>query len=390
MAVSSDTNRVIYDGDGSTTEFPITFSYLGDTDLIVVTLRTVATGAETVLSGGGVDYSIADDTVTTVETYESTHQIVISRDVPYTQATDWVENENFSAEVLEAAIDKLTILCGQLKDSLDRSLTIPITDPTSLDMEIPDSVSRASKFMAFTSSGAATVSDTQSLGSITAFVETLIDDADAAEFLQTLMAARYEGTSNYTVLDDDGYNIIEITLNANSTATVTLPTEADNSNRWITIQRAMGSYGPAAGYQEMLTIQNEGGGVKGTLYGDGASKTFICDGSEWHSIASSLYDEVLVPIGVWNMDANAYTDVTIPVALGAGSNYIVHVDAVIFEDSNQYAYSLNGDNRGKIAQTSTTNIRLYRTASGDFDATAFNDTNINRGWVIVKYLKRIT
>ncbi len=122
MPISSETTRVIYDGDASTTEFAVTFEYESNEDNIRVTLRTIATGAESELVLT-TDYVIDTDTniVTTVSTYGTAYQIIIDRKIPMTQPADWVDGERYSVGELEDALDRLTMLLQQVDDKLART-----------------------------------------------------------------------------------------------------------------------------------------------------------------------------------------------------------------------------------------------------------------------------
>ncbi len=126
MTISSEVFKKIYTGNDSTTVFPYTFKIFADTDLEVI-LYTVADGTETVLSLT-THYTVSDagedagGNVTTVETYSSDYQIIIRRNLTYTQGTDYIENDPFAAETHETALDRLTMLVQQSQEQLDRTL----------------------------------------------------------------------------------------------------------------------------------------------------------------------------------------------------------------------------------------------------------------------------
>ena len=76
-------------------------------------------------------------------------QILIIREVPLTQETDYRENEVLPAETLERNFDKLTMQVQQLKEQADRAVTVDIfdgTDAASLIPSIRQSVSDAAAY----------------------------------------------------------------------------------------------------------------------------------------------------------------------------------------------------------------------------------------------------
>ena len=141
MTVSSETNKVTYSCDGATTVFPYTFRILVNTDLQVI-LRTVADGSETTLVLTSA-YSVSDvgeatgGNVTTVATYSSAYQLVFRRGMPYTQTTDYIENDPFPAETHEKALDKVTMLTQQLQEISERSVTSSESGSTSYVLPSP-------------------------------------------------------------------------------------------------------------------------------------------------------------------------------------------------------------------------------------------------------------
>lgn len=247
MAVSTTTNRVSYSCNGSVTDFDFTFPIFQSSDLQVY-LRTVATGVEVLLTET-TDYSVAPTnndyenggTVTTVATYTSAYELLIIREVPLTQQTDYVDGDAFPADSHESALDRLTMIVQQLNELFNRSLVTPKTDDETLDMEIPSSVDRASRFLYFDASGEPTaVQNLAGAIAATAFAETLLDDTDAEEARGTLKVNSniiYElSGGDYTVLDDDTYRVILVTTGAVD-RTITLPTLADNLNRSLIIMK---------------------------------------------------------------------------------------------------------------------------------------------------------
>ncbi|UCH88748.1 MAG: hypothetical protein JSV49_10955 [Thermoplasmata archaeon] len=141
MTVSSEVFKNIYTCNGATTIFPYTFKIFADDDLEVV-LHTIADGTEVTLTLT-TDYTVSDagnpagGNVTTVATYSSDYQLIIRRNLPYTQETDFVENDPFPADSHEDALDKDVMLIQQLKESLDRAILQTSTATTPLTFPLP-------------------------------------------------------------------------------------------------------------------------------------------------------------------------------------------------------------------------------------------------------------
>lgn len=220
MTVSSTTARVSYSGNGTTVAFAVPFYFLADSHLLVV-LRS-STGVETTqalttnytVTGAGVS---SGGTVTMTVAPASGVTLVISRNTPYTQATDLLPNDRLPAESLEQALDKLTMLAQQLDETSDRSIKFPLTDSTSLSSQLPASADRAGKYLKFTSTGAVTVGNlTDGFVNVKDYGATGNGSADdTAAFVAALAAA--SGKSLYVPGTGDYYKITdELTVPANT------------------------------------------------------------------------------------------------------------------------------------------------------------------------------
>lgn len=192
MTISNETNRTSAVGNNAIGQ-NVPFSFpINDTSDIVVIQRITATGVETTLAETtNYTVSITGDiggSITTVTAIATTAEIHIVRDTPNTQQLDLEQGGTFNAENVEDALDKNTKLTVENADSNTRSLRAPATDSTTLDMILPNSIDRASQFLSFDANGEPTVvaSVAPSTATITAFMETLLDDANAAEARVTL------------------------------------------------------------------------------------------------------------------------------------------------------------------------------------------------------------
>ena len=102
MTVSSTTVKNSYSGNGSTTQFAYTFKIFANSDLQVI-IRS-STGTETTKTltthytvAGAGDASGGSITFTSGNTPANGETVVIRRNVPQTQAIDYIANDPFPA-----------------------------------------------------------------------------------------------------------------------------------------------------------------------------------------------------------------------------------------------------------------------------------------------------
>jgi hypothetical protein len=190
MTVANQTARTSATGTATAGQ-AIAYSFPANdsSDLIVMT-RVTATGVEATLTET-TDYTatVSDTggTVTLVNALAATSTCHIIRDTPNTQALDLVTGGSFDAENVEEALDKVTRTAADNADRIARCIRMPETD-AALDVELDNSVDRASNYLAFDASGNVTVvaSVAPSTATISAFGATLVDDASAAAARTTL------------------------------------------------------------------------------------------------------------------------------------------------------------------------------------------------------------
>ena len=167
MTVSSTTVKNSYSGNGSTTQFAYTFKIFADSDLQVI-IRS-STGTETTKTitthytvAGAGDASGGSITFTSGNTPASGETVVIRRNVPQTQAIDYIANDPFPAETHEEGLDRATLVAQQISEEADRSIKLSRTNTmTSTEFTI-GATDRANKVLSFDSTGELAV--TQELG----------------------------------------------------------------------------------------------------------------------------------------------------------------------------------------------------------------------------------
>jgi hypothetical protein len=162
VTVSSTTNRVSYTGNGSTTAFAFSHPFRLTSDL-VVTVRTTATGAES-LKVEGSDYTVSgtadsgtggysSGTVTFTTAPASGTQVHIDRVVTRTQTSDFISGDGIPPASIEGALDKLSLALQELDSRFGRTLLQPRT-AANRDLVLPEpTTARAGQLLGVNGSG---------------------------------------------------------------------------------------------------------------------------------------------------------------------------------------------------------------------------------------------
>ena len=224
MTINTTEDKVSSAGNGVTVDFPFPYLFSANGDLVVL-LVTAATGAfvtqtlttRYTVAGAG---NPAGGTVTMIIPPATGETLVIYRDPPLTQAVDAVNGDPFDVDVtVESPVDKLTMIAQRQRTLQRNALRISdadtATDPDTLTL--PIKTSRASKFLAFDANGApiAAAGTSASLGPVSAFMNTLLDDADAATARATLGAG---GAASGTDNTATGVNTLLVNTGPENTA----------------------------------------------------------------------------------------------------------------------------------------------------------------------------
>ena len=209
MAVSSTTAKVLYSGDDGTTVFPFTFKIFASTDLVVTLVGS--DGAEAAksitthytVSSSGNDFNDGGN-VTMLTAPATGETLSISRDLPNTQTTDYVEGDAFPAESHEDALDKLTLIVQEMQEELSRAVKIPLSDSSDITTELPVSALRQGRSLVSDADGNITTGSVTT-AAVSDFMRTVLDDDSAATARATMGAG---GSVNLRV--DENISIREV------------------------------------------------------------------------------------------------------------------------------------------------------------------------------------
>lgn len=226
MGLSTETNRNNFTGASTTGTFTYSFRILEAEDLLVTVVNTT-TDVETTLTLNThytVDAStVGQNTGTITLIYNASfawvnssgylitgYDMAIRRVRDITQEFDFRNQGSFFPETHEDAFDHVVMICQQLQDQVDRCPKVPETDDGGAVTTFPSADERASKFMAFDADGEPMASAGGLDATISAFGQTLVDDANASAALTTL------GFSTYgkTLIDDADAATARTTLGA--------------------------------------------------------------------------------------------------------------------------------------------------------------------------------
>lgn len=230
MTVATTTNKRIATGDGSTTPFPFTFEFFLNSEIQVFVDGVQKTEI--------TDYTLVNDepggTVTFLVAPANLTQILIKRVLPQKQTHDYIENDNFPAEVHEESIDRVVMIVQQQQEELDRTPHLDVdTTLTTDDMILPDPVASTPIGWNATADGLANIT-TLTGTAVGTFGATLIDDNTQVEAVETLgltggFKVTEQAVPDMTVLVGAGEfydrpSLALVTKAAQTSATITAPT----------------------------------------------------------------------------------------------------------------------------------------------------------------------
>ena len=239
MTVSSTTVKNSYSGNGSNDTFVYGFKIFADTDLEVI-IRS-ATGTETIktltthytvtgagsASGGNVVFT-AGNIPTATET------VVVRREVPQTQAIDYIANDPFPAESHEEGLDRATMTIQQLQEEVNRSIKLSATNTMTSTEFTVGATDRANKILAFDSAGE--ISVTQELGTFkgsdtttttAAYLQRDIIKSTTAGQLNNVYICVADSVIGDTLTDTDHFALLVDAYSAASSATAAAASAVD-------------------------------------------------------------------------------------------------------------------------------------------------------------------
>tara|TARA_R110001599_G_scaffold8028_1_gene38616 strand:+ start:1646 stop:3655 length:2010 start_codon:yes stop_codon:yes gene_type:complete len=230
MTISTTIIKSSLNGNGSTSAFTYSFKITDDDDIQVI-IRS-ATGTETVKSKGthynvsGVGNNSGTVTFTSGNIPASGETVVLRRSTPKTQAMDLIDNDPMSADTIETAHDKVISITQELQEQLDRSLKLSRTNTMTSTEFTTSATDRASKILAFDSSGELSIA--QELGNVkgnwaasTAYVQRdIVKDTSTNNIFIALTAHTSSGSQPLTSNTDSAkWSLLVDAASATTSAT---------------------------------------------------------------------------------------------------------------------------------------------------------------------------
>jgi len=185
MTIASTTSKILYNGDGSTTAFPISFVFWQAGDIRVV--HRDAGGAETtwvegtqytVTGGAGATGTLTVKTTPTDHTPAAGEKLLIKSDMPELQQAALPLGGAFPSTTVEQMVDIVTRLVQQKTEEIARSVLLPETAALS-GLRLPEP--GAGELIRYNAGG--TGLDTIALGDVSTAVDTLLSGLADSDLL---------------------------------------------------------------------------------------------------------------------------------------------------------------------------------------------------------------
>ena len=264
MTVSTTTTTNSYNGNGSTTAFAYTFPINSTSEITVI--ERSATGTETVKTegAGSSNYSIADNgsaggTITMGTAPASGVTLLIRRNTLKTQTSDYVENDPMSSNTIESNFDKLQLQVQEVQEELNRSIKLSRTNTMTSTEFTVGATDRASKILAFDSSGE--ISVTQELGTVkgnwgastTYAIRDIVKDTSTNNIFIALTAHTSSGSQPLTTNTDSAkWSLLVDAASATSSASAASGSASTASTK---ANEAAASASTASGHKDTATTK---------------------------------------------------------------------------------------------------------------------------------------
>jgi hypothetical protein len=161
MTVADNTSRNQYTATSGQTVFAYTFEIVDKSHIVV--LQNGVTLSE------GADYAVSDvgndsgGNVTLTVGASTSDILTLYRDMPHSRTQNYTDSGDFLASEINADFDNLWLAGEQTDRSFSQSIRKPITDSSSISMELPAASSRANKLLGFSATGAVQASSSDLL-----------------------------------------------------------------------------------------------------------------------------------------------------------------------------------------------------------------------------------
>ena len=175
-SITAVDRRVVYTGSAGTGPYAFTFPILTTTDIAVFKDSTRLTeGAGSSQYQVTISSSNGTGSVTLGSAASASNTITITGARTIERTTDFVTAGDLLASSLNVELDSQTIFAQQVSEDAARAIKAPVTDPTSINMELPAKADRADNLLSFNSSGDPTVTSVSGLATVAASLNRTVD-----------------------------------------------------------------------------------------------------------------------------------------------------------------------------------------------------------------------
>ena len=372
-SITAVDRRVVYDGSAGTGPYAFSFPILTTTDIAVFkdsTRLTEGTGSSqyqvTISSSNGTG------SVTLGSAASASNTITITGARTIERTTDFVTAGDLLASSLNVELDSQTIFAQQVSEDAARAIKAPVTDPTSINMELPSKADRADNLLSFNSSGDPTVISVSGLATVAASLQRTVDvfsgNGSTTSFTLSVAPGREE---NCQVFFDGVHQSHSTFTVSNTTLAFSTAPPSGTNNIEVVHGAALAEAGPAGATGSQGPAGPQGprgqGGVEynfestTTDTDQGAGKVFLNNSTV--ASASVLYLDDLDANGV---NLNTFIDTFDD---SSTTSYRGSIHLVEIADPSNYAiFAVNGS---VISASTYSKIPVAHQASGG----SFTDGN---------------
>lgn len=253
VPISNVTRRVVYapSGAGGAGPYAFTFEILANTDIAVYkddTLLTLTTHYTVTINANGTgSVTITAAGLALAPVSPTQYAIIGNRTIA--RSTDFTTGGDFFANTLNDELDQQTIFAQQNAEGLQRALTAPQTDPTTINMTLPRAADRANKYLAFDANGDPQPGDT---AVEVAAIAGIADEINAVAAIDTEVVTVAGISANVTTVAGISANVTTVAGSSANVTTVATNIASVNTNA-TNIAAIQGAAGNATAAQAAQT-----------------------------------------------------------------------------------------------------------------------------------------
>jgi hypothetical protein len=373
-SITAVDRRVVYDGSAGTGPYAFTFPILTTTDIAVFKDSTRLTeGAGSSQYQVTISSSSGTGSVTLGSAASASNTITITGARTIERTTDFVTAGDLLASSLNVELDSQTIFAQQVSEDAARAIRAPVTDPTSINMELPAKADRADNLLSFNSSGDPTVTSVSGLATVAASLQRTVDvfsgNGSTTSFTLSVAPGREE---NCQVFFDGVHQAHSTFTVSNTTLAFSTAPPSGTNNIECVHGAALAEAGPAgatgpAGAASTVAGPRGQGGVEynfestTTDTDQGNGKVFLN-----HATVSSATVLFLDDVDANGVNLNSYID-TFDDSTTTGLRGTIH----LVEIANPTNYAIFNVTNSTISASTYSKVAVTHVASGG----SFTDGN---------------